>query len=129
FTSAQIIVLLISPDFLASDASYAEMELALQRHDVGLAYVIPLLLRPVDWKATPIARLQVLPHNEKPVAMWANPDAAFAEIAEEIRLVNEQTSLTEESATPLKEPRNPFKGLQAFGIKDAKDFFCRDRLI
>src|SRR5579864_2836601 len=41
FSSAQIILLLISPDFLASDASHAEMEQALQRHRAGLAYVIP----------------------------------------------------------------------------------------
>jgi hypothetical protein len=50
FSSAQIILLLISPDFLACDVSHSEMELALERHRVGLAHVIPLLLRPVDWQ-------------------------------------------------------------------------------
>src|SRR5437588_4396096 len=48
--SAQIILLLISSDFLASGASHSEMQLALQRHENGLAHVIPLLLRPVDWE-------------------------------------------------------------------------------
>jgi hypothetical protein len=30
---------------------------------------------------------------------------------------------------PLFEPRNPYKGLQAFGVQDAQDFFGRDMLI
>ena len=33
FSSAQIILLLISPDFLALDTSYTEMERALQRYE------------------------------------------------------------------------------------------------
>jgi TIR domain len=90
FSSAQIILLLVSPDFLASDASYAEMERALQRHKAGLAIVIPLLLRPVDWKPASFAHLQALPHNGVPVTKWGNRDEAFADITKDIRLAIEQ---------------------------------------
>src|SRR5882762_11279876 len=42
---ASIILLLISPSFLASDYCYGvEMKRALERHDQGLACVVPLLL-------------------------------------------------------------------------------------
>src|SRR5215472_6110261 len=44
--TAQIILLLISSDFLASDYCYSiEMERALERHEAGEAYVVPVILR------------------------------------------------------------------------------------
>ena len=51
---AQIILLLISPSFLASDYCYdIETKRALDRHDKVEATVIPILLRPVDWEGQP----------------------------------------------------------------------------
>src|SRR5260370_5337135 len=88
--SAQIILLLISPDFLASDASHSEMQRALQRHEGGLARVIPLLLRPVDWESAPFAHVQALPRDSKPVTTWKNLDLAFVDIAKGIRSAIEQ---------------------------------------
>src|SRR5947207_5640960 len=47
---AQIILLLISPDFMASNYCYGiEMKRAMERHEKGEAKVIPIILRPVDW--------------------------------------------------------------------------------
>src|SRR5437660_7285449 len=78
--SAQIILLLISPDFMASDYCYSiEMERALERHEAGEARVIPILLKTVDWKGAPFSKLQVLPRNRKAVASWRDRNAAFVE--------------------------------------------------
>src|SRR5437762_917707 len=45
--SADIILLLVSPDFLASDYCYdREMMRAMERHEAGLSAVIPVILRP-----------------------------------------------------------------------------------
>jgi hypothetical protein len=86
--TAQIILLLISPDFMNSDYYYSsEMKRALERHATGEARVIPILLRPVPWKDTPFSKLQVLPKNGNPVTNWHNRDEAFFEIATEIRSV------------------------------------------
>jgi hypothetical protein len=53
---AQVILLLISPDFLASDYCYGvEMQRAIARHATQEAQVIPILLRPVDWEDAPFA--------------------------------------------------------------------------
>ena len=83
---AQIILLLISPSFLASDYCYdIETERALDRHDKGEAKVIPVLLRPVDWEGAPFARLQGLPIDLRPVTTWTNRDEAFKNIAQGIR--------------------------------------------
>ena len=50
--NAQIILLLISVDFLASEYCYGvEMRRALERHYTGEARVIPIILRPVDWQS------------------------------------------------------------------------------
>lgn len=92
--SAQIILLLISADFLASDYCYiGEMQRALARHAAGEARVIPIILRPVDWKHDPVIRnLQALPTDGKPVTTWPGSpsyDAAFADIAQGIRVVVE----------------------------------------
>jgi hypothetical protein len=83
---AQIILLLISPSFLASDYCYdIETKRALERHDKGEATVIPVLLRPVDWEGAPFARLQGLPIDLRPVTTWTNKDEAFMNIAKGIR--------------------------------------------
>ena len=83
---AQIILLLISPSFLASDYCYdIETKRALDRHDKGEATVIPILLRPVDWEGAPFARLQGLPIDLRPVTTWTNKDEAFKNIAQGIR--------------------------------------------
>jgi tetratricopeptide (TPR) repeat protein len=66
--TAQIILLLISPEFIASDYCYGiEMKRAMERHNRGEARVIPIILRPVYWQGTPFSVLQVLPLNGKPI--------------------------------------------------------------
>src|SRR5579859_2226552 len=73
--SASVILLLISPDFFASDYCYGiEMKQALEGHKVNEARVIPILLRPVDWQGAPFAHLQALPTNAKPITTWSNWD-------------------------------------------------------
>src|SRR2546421_3437699 len=95
--SASVILLLISPDFFASDYCYGiEMKQALQRHQANEARVIPILLRPVDWNGAPFAHLQALPTNAKPVSSWSNRDEAFADVATGIRRAMED--LTASSA-------------------------------
>src|SRR6266487_5269251 len=87
--TAQLILLLISPDFLASDYCYElEMKRALERHKADDALVIPILLRPVDWKDAPFGQLQALPMNGKPITSWSGRngrDKAFLEVTLGIR--------------------------------------------
>ncbi len=91
--TAQIILLLISPDFMASEYCYSkEMQRAMQRHEQDDASVIPVLLRPTLWKGAPFEKLQMLPSNVKAVTSWSNQDEAFFDVAERIStVVNELT--------------------------------------
>jgi len=89
--AAQIILLLISPDFLASDYCYdIEMPRALERDKQGKARVIPIIVRPVDWQDAPFAHLQCLPLDSLPVSEWEDRDVAFREITRAIRYAVEQ---------------------------------------
>jgi TIR domain len=84
--SAALILLLVSPDFLASDYCYdIEMKRALERHADGTARVVPVILRPVDWHEAPFGKLQALPKDGRPISTWANRDQAFKDVVEGIR--------------------------------------------
>ena len=99
--SAQIILLLISPDFIHSDYCYnLEMKRALARHDAGTARVIPIILRHVDWQATPFHRLQALPPGAQPITSWSDHDQAYVKVVAELRkVVDSLTQTTAPSST------------------------------
>jgi TIR domain len=82
---AQLILLLISSDFLASDYCYStEMKRAIERNNSGEAVVIPIILRPVFWEEAPFSQLSILPTNAIPVTKWENRDEAFANITVQV---------------------------------------------
>ena len=84
--SARIILLLISSRFMGSEYCYdIEMQRAMERHKAGTARVIPIILKPVDWKDTPFSKLQVLPRDGKPINTWDNQDEAFLNVVQGIR--------------------------------------------
>ena len=83
---AQIILLLISPDFMASDYCYStEMQRAMERQERGEARVIPIILRPADWKSSVFGKLKSLPSDGRAVTRWTNRDEALLNIAKGIR--------------------------------------------
>lgn len=85
---ADIILLLVSADFIASDYCYEkEMKRALERHEKGEARVVPVLVRDVNWKDAPFARLAALPQNRVAVAKWQDKDSAWRDVAEGIEKV------------------------------------------
>jgi len=81
-STADIVILLISADFFASEYCYnKELSIALQRRSDGKAIVLPVIVRAVDWNVTPLGRIQVLPKNGKPVEQWEHPDEAWLQVA------------------------------------------------
>jgi hypothetical protein len=87
-SSAEIILLFVSPDFFQSDYCYdIEMKTALERHGRGEARVVPIILRPSTWKDAPFADLNVLPKDGLPVTNWPNRDDACLNIAEGVMVV------------------------------------------
>jgi Tol biopolymer transport system component len=106
---ADIILLGISPDFIASDYYYRiQTPQALERQKAGEARVIPILLRPTQWEALPIARLQWLPRSNpaqmKAANQWEIRDAAYAEIVKELQPIVEKLFAQKNSTTPRETP-------------------------
>jgi TIR domain/Domain of unknown function (DUF4062) len=85
--SAQIILLMISPDFMTSFyLDGTEVEQAMEKRKMG-TLVIPILLQPTDYKNAPFERLMPLPMNRRPVTEWSNRESALYEIAVGLRKV------------------------------------------
>ena len=92
--SSDLFLLLISPDFLASDyCTKKEMKRALERHESGHAKVVPIIVEPCDWKNTTLASLKALPKDGKPVRQWRNEDEAYLDIVQELRRMPEADPL------------------------------------
>lgn len=83
---AQIVLCLVSPDFLASDYCYErEMRVALDAHARGTKRVVPVIIRPADWQHSPLGRLQAVPRDARPVTTWSNRDQAWIDVASALR--------------------------------------------
>ncbi|MBT9315188.1 TIR domain-containing protein [Leptothoe spongobia TAU-MAC 1115] len=83
---ADIILLLISADFIASDYCYEiELKQAMERHYAGEARVIPIILRHADWTDTPFSALQAFPPNAKPITSWSDRDEAWHDVETAIK--------------------------------------------
>ena len=84
--------LVVSADFLAlSDRWESEMTRACERHEAREARIVPVIVRPCDWKSTPLAKLQPAPKDAIPVTGWADPKDAWVDVAQRIRkLVTEE---------------------------------------
>jgi len=85
--TAQLILLLVSPDFMASDRCYREMMRAMERDRAKETVVIAIILRPVDYRDALFNQAIILPDEGKPIISWSNPDEAFLEITEYLRKV------------------------------------------
>jgi hypothetical protein len=95
--AADVILLLISPDFIASDYCYErEMNRAMERHRKGEARVIPVILRPCDWKDLPFGKFLATPTDGRAITMWPNSDEAFLDVVTSIkRALNEMSRKSE----------------------------------
>ncbi len=133
--SADIILLLISPDFIDSDYCYdIEMTRAMERHEAREARVIPIFLRHVNWKGAPFGKIQGLPTNIKPVTSWPDKDEAFEIVSSgveklvEVLLASRQRR---ETAKPVKLPasslipRPPIIGFVARTDAEGRDIVER----
>ncbi|HRI60370.1 MAG TPA: toll/interleukin-1 receptor domain-containing protein [Saprospiraceae bacterium] len=83
---ANLILLLVSSDFLASDKLYEEqLRQALQRNREGKAYIIPILVRPCAWEGAVFSKSKfILPRKQTPIASWDDKDAACRNVVLEL---------------------------------------------
>src|SRR5437899_9023027 len=101
--AADIVLLLVSPDFLASNYCYdVEVARAMERHKSGEARVIPVILRACDWQRAPFGKLLATPKDGRPITKWPDRDEAFLDVVNAIR-----TALLRKEITPAVRSKHP----------------------
>jgi tetratricopeptide (TPR) repeat protein len=109
--TADIIVLLISADFFASERCYEfEMKRALERKAAGEVELIPVILHPTEeWRIPPLDKYTPLPPDGTPVSSNKhNIERTLAEVAKGIRHVVENiASQAKKTLTSTAPPQFP----------------------
>lgn len=128
---SDVILLLVSPYFLASDYCYdIEMKRALEKHERGEAKVIPIILHPCDWHNAPFGKLLATPKDGKPISKYPNQHDAFLEIVNAIKSALKETGKTaikkeSVSDSPVKQTSAPKPRSSNLRIK--KEFSDREK--
>ncbi|MEN0004689.1 MAG: FISUMP domain-containing protein [Bacteroidota bacterium] len=131
---SDIILLLISQNFLASDYCYdEEMMQALALHEAGKVRAIPIIARRSLWKRTPFARLQVLPKDGKPIrGNWGeDKELPYIQISEALESVISAIRVQkdgEAGPSKLKIDKESLPSLEKlFGVSSNQFIDPRDR--
>lgn len=112
FEEADLILLLVSPDFIASDYCYnVEMSAAINRHNSGAVKVIPIILRPCDWHDLPFGKILAATKDGKPIVNFSSYDHGFLEVVTAIKqaiisIGNNIESQKTNKSIPLNTPNN-----------------------
>ncbi|MXY14404.1 MAG: toll/interleukin-1 receptor domain-containing protein [Proteobacteria bacterium] len=101
FAEADIVLLLVSPDFIASDYCYEiEMTNSIQRHECGEATVIPVILRPCAWKQLPFGKLLAATPGGKAIVTYTNIDDGFVEVVNAVTRALDELGKSESGVLP-----------------------------
>ena len=124
----QIVLLLVSPDFMDSDYCYSVTKRAMERQKRDGTKVIPIIMRPVYWKSAPFGSLPAFPTEEKPVTTWNNRDEALLDVAEGIRKVVETMLSSSSTSTPDNFSTEETQAIKFFFCYARTDKEMRNRL-
>ena len=123
---ADMILLLVSSSFIASQYCWEEeVKAALDRHKAGTARVVPIILKSVYWKTTPLGPIQALPTEAKPVTRWDDQEAAWEDVVRGIhKLSQELRTLLQTEPQGSEVKKVPFTGRKAALIVGVNNTQC-----
>ncbi len=131
---SNIILLLVSPYFLASDYCYdVELQRAMEKHAEGTARVIPVILDPCDWQNASVGHLLAIPQDGKPISKYPNKHDAFLEIVTAIREIAQEAGIKQGQPEILPSPSLQLDGSQgailprSSNLRVKKSFTDQDR--
>lgn len=121
---ADIIIALISSDFINSDYCYGiELKRALEKHYDKSAILLPIIVRPCVWKNSPFSKIQGLPKEAYPVTLWKNIDEAWMDVAEGIKGAVERI----QAIKPRKGEGKGFSGIKDILLSEVQRLDGRTR--
>lgn len=92
---ADLVVFLVSHDFLASDACIQEWELANTLANGSDKRLVPVILRECRWEnCSNMSDKLALPSDGKPLAKWETPDSYWAAVYDGVKAVLEDINTT-----------------------------------
>lgn len=105
--AADLFLLLVSPDFIASDYCVErEMQRAMERHDAKTARVVSIIVEPCDWASMqPLCRLKALPKDGNPISEWANANTAYLDVVQELRRIVDAEEPVADAGVAAEQPR------------------------
>jgi hypothetical protein len=134
---ADVIILLVSNDFQNSEyIASVEVPRAMERHSANSAVVIPVIVRPTEWRLAPYSVLEALPDFGKPVSTWKNADEAWFEVVQRVAALFEHADCHVDGSTlvypcidlaPL--PPSPFLGRDAFLERVSSELASSTRVV
>lgn len=93
---SDIILMLISQDFLNSEACKKEINFATEPKNRKIA--VPIILKPCTWTDTKLQNIQAIPKDGKPVVQWDGEDEAWLDIVKSLqRLIDDHSKKVKSS--------------------------------
>lgn len=83
-SNANIILVLVSANALASDRVYNEITQAVSQYDTGKSVVIPIIVRSCNWKDTILKKVKDFCIDTHPVNTYSDKDTAWTNIIQGI---------------------------------------------
>ena len=115
--TSDVILLLVSPDFIASDYCYEiELQRAILKHDAHESILIPIILRHSAWTNSPIGNFQVLPREGKPITAWLDKDEAWLDTYKGIRNICLDFRNKQRNNGIVKSENKEFKVLKKYKV-------------
>ena len=137
FEDADVILLLISPDFINSDYCYdIELSHALERHAKGEAQVVPVILKTCDWHDLPFGKLMAAPTDGYPITKFTHVEDGFYQVAQAIKSIIKDLGgaaqtpppvKTSSSVQPVPAESSANSGPRTSNLGIRKDFSDRDK--
>jgi hypothetical protein len=105
FQDADIILLLVSPDFINSNYCYdVEMVSAIERHNRHEAVVIPVILRPCHWHDLPFGGILAATVDGKPVTQFPSLDEGFYQVVDAIKRASKDIAVKSKVKDVVSKP-------------------------
>ena len=82
---SDVVVVLVSSDYLASVFSEREMLEAVEAANAKGTRLVPIILRPSLWQQTPLANWQALPRDGRAVTEFRNRDEAWTDVVRRLQ--------------------------------------------
>ncbi len=128
----QVILLLVSADFLASDyCQDIEMARAIERHKRKDAIVIPIIVHPCDWKNTVLGELRATPRDGRPISKHPHHDDAYLDIVTDIRKAISALDSQPQQKTPKPTQTMPtvsaYPSTRSSNLRIRKEFTDHDK--